>query len=46
MEGVLNPCSLWSRQEAEGSFPPASCPLPPAFLDKTNLRDSVIAFNN
>ncbi|WP_334987891.1 CHAT domain-containing protein [Nostoc sp.] len=49
--GVFNPCSLWSRQEtasaavasprASGSFPPASCPLPPAFIDKNNLQDAL-----
>ncbi|MEA5606373.1 DUF3854 domain-containing protein, partial [Nostoc sp. UHCC 0252] len=42
--GDLNPRSVWSRYlrdsadgkaslQASGSFPPASCPLPPAFLD-------------
>ena len=33
--GVLDPCSLRSQAVlAESSFPPASCPLPPAFFDK------------
>jgi ferredoxin-nitrite reductase len=36
--GVLNPFSDWSRAVTESSFPSASCPLPPAFLDKTVER--------
>ncbi|WP_392532962.1 iron uptake porin [Nostoc sp. C117] len=36
--GVLNPCSIGSPAVTERSFPPASCPLPPAFLDKNHLH--------
>ncbi|MEH2054959.1 MAG: hypothetical protein V7K97_02010 [Nostoc sp.] len=38
LEWVLNPRRVWSRQEIEGSFPPASCPLSPAFIDKWSDR--------
>jgi len=31
--GVLHPRPVRSRQETESRFPPASCPLPPAFID-------------
>lgn len=40
--GDSNPSSLWSRQEAESSFPSASCPLPPASLVDQQKGDSTV----